>query len=194
MAVGLVVVGSVVAFIASSIQANSENIRSIRLNQELRALTEVVAREVRRARYVQAAPAVPPSPYNRIAAGVNCLQFSYEPVTVQTAGGGTATLASGRAFWAQNDRLMAAQGTVNAATPVIPCSNGTALSSAEVRITGFAATDPAAGPCSSGDPAINASCTALDIAITGALGPVGDPGTITRSFAQRVRIRSAPYP
>lgn len=201
MAVGLVVVGSVVAFIASSIQANSENIRSIRLNQELRALTEIVAREVRRARYVRAQigtiGATPPvvSPYNQIAVGVNCLQFSYEPVTVQTAGGGPATIASGRAFWrdTDNNRLMTAQGTVIAGTPVIGCNNGTALSSAEVRITGFTVTDPAAGPCAQGATAqANANCIVLDIGITGAIGPPND--VISRSFAQRVRVRSAVQP
>ncbi len=53
MAIGLVVIGSAIALMVSVMSANAENLRSTRLTQELRALTEIVARELRRSRYME---------------------------------------------------------------------------------------------------------------------------------------------
>lgn len=53
MAIGLIVVGSAIALMVSVMRANSENMQSTRLTQELRALTDIVMREVRRARYME---------------------------------------------------------------------------------------------------------------------------------------------
>lgn len=50
LAVGLVVSFAVVSFIASLIQTNAETIQATRLNQELRTISEIVSRELRRAR------------------------------------------------------------------------------------------------------------------------------------------------
>ncbi|MBW3550191.1 MAG: prepilin-type N-terminal cleavage/methylation domain-containing protein [Proteobacteria bacterium] len=49
--VGLAVVLATLGFVVSVAQANSENIQVTRLTQELRAITEVMTRELRRARY-----------------------------------------------------------------------------------------------------------------------------------------------
>lgn len=51
MAIGLLVIGSAIALMVSVMRANSENMQSTRLTQELRALTDIVSRELRRARY-----------------------------------------------------------------------------------------------------------------------------------------------
>ena len=51
MSIGLIVIGSAIALMVSVMRANSENMQSTRLTQELRALTDIVARELRRARY-----------------------------------------------------------------------------------------------------------------------------------------------
>ncbi|MBB5015188.1 PilW family protein [Rehaibacterium terrae] len=50
--VGLLVVLATITFIASIARANSQDIQVTRLTQEVRALSEVIVREVRRARYV----------------------------------------------------------------------------------------------------------------------------------------------
>ena len=50
LAVGLIVSFAVISFIASLLQTNSLTIQSTRLNQELRTISELVARELRRAR------------------------------------------------------------------------------------------------------------------------------------------------
>jgi prepilin-type N-terminal cleavage/methylation domain-containing protein len=52
MALGLIVVAAVLAFIFSLIRANSETVLDTRLNQELRATMAVIAGEVKRARAI----------------------------------------------------------------------------------------------------------------------------------------------
>lgn len=52
MAVSLVVALAAVGFVVSLIKANSENLKVTRLTQELRSLSEVMGREIRRARHV----------------------------------------------------------------------------------------------------------------------------------------------
>lgn len=53
MAIALIVIGSAIALMVSIMRANSENLQSTRLTQELRALSDIVARELRRARYME---------------------------------------------------------------------------------------------------------------------------------------------
>jgi prepilin peptidase dependent protein B len=53
LAIGLIVVGAVLAFTLSSLTANSEYVQSTRLNQELRNSMDFISRELRRAGYDQ---------------------------------------------------------------------------------------------------------------------------------------------
>lgn len=53
LAIGLIVVGAVLAFTLSSLTANSEYVQSTRLSQELRNSMDFVSRELRRAGYDQ---------------------------------------------------------------------------------------------------------------------------------------------
>lgn len=53
LAIGLIVVGAVLAFTLSSLTANSEYVQSTRLSQELRNSMDFVTRELRRAGYDQ---------------------------------------------------------------------------------------------------------------------------------------------
>ncbi|HET6602740.1 MAG TPA: prepilin-type N-terminal cleavage/methylation domain-containing protein, partial [Xanthomonadaceae bacterium] len=48
---GLIVIGAVLAFTVATVQSNTENVQATRLAQELRALMNLVARDVRRAGY-----------------------------------------------------------------------------------------------------------------------------------------------
>lgn len=52
-AVALIVVASATTLMVSVMQSNAQNVASTRLTQELRALTEIIARDLRRARYNQ---------------------------------------------------------------------------------------------------------------------------------------------
>jgi prepilin-type N-terminal cleavage/methylation domain-containing protein len=51
LVLGLILVGAVLSLVVASMRANAENVQSTRLNQELRALAEIIGREVRRARF-----------------------------------------------------------------------------------------------------------------------------------------------
>jgi prepilin peptidase dependent protein B len=53
MAIGLVVIGSVLSFTMSSLTANSEYVQATRLSQELRNSMDFISRELRRAGYDQ---------------------------------------------------------------------------------------------------------------------------------------------
>jgi prepilin-type N-terminal cleavage/methylation domain-containing protein len=85
MAAGLVLLGAVLALLASSARANAITIQSTKLSQELRALSGIVVGEVRRARYNPAAlsniglgnAALNPYDEVRIEGGGSCLRFSY---------------------------------------------------------------------------------------------------------------------
>ena len=48
--VGLVITGAVVSFIASTVTANNATMRATKLSQELRTLTELISRDLKRAR------------------------------------------------------------------------------------------------------------------------------------------------
>ena len=52
LVLGLIVSGSVIAFIGSVVRANAQTIRVTRLNQELRSASEMIGRELRRAQSV----------------------------------------------------------------------------------------------------------------------------------------------
>ena len=51
--IALIVTGSAIALMVSIMQANGQNIASTRLTQELRAVAEIVSRDVKRARYME---------------------------------------------------------------------------------------------------------------------------------------------
>ena len=73
MVAGLIVIGAVIVFTISTVQAYSENIRSSRLTQELRTSMNILAREVRRAGYDSASvtrvlTATNPSNFNAVSA------------------------------------------------------------------------------------------------------------------------------
>lgn len=52
MVAGLVLMGSVLVLVAANMQSNAQTVRDMRTTQESRALTEVIARELRRNGYV----------------------------------------------------------------------------------------------------------------------------------------------
>lgn len=209
MAVGIIVIGAAVAFIVSSVRANSENLRSIRLTQELRALTELIGREIRRARHVAApdllaAIGQDPLPasvtqYNGVLARDNgnadCIEFSY---FIPDDDDPNTDFRPGRIIWLENDRINVARyGAGDIPTALTDfCAGpppGTAepISSAEVRITAFDL-DGSDAACFSTVQAVNVNCQAINLRIEGRLGTGADE--IVRSFGQRVRIRSSANP
>lgn len=86
LVLGLIVSLAVIGFIAALLRSNSETILATRLTQELRSLNEVMAREVRRARYVEdpigalASPATTDPFEFVITDSGRCITFGYQAV------------------------------------------------------------------------------------------------------------------
>lgn len=178
MVVGLVVVLAAVTFIVSVARANSEDIQVTRLNQELRSLSEVISRELRRARYVadpialagQGPSVTAPHDAVNISANRSCVTFSYDdppnpgaPVTR------SIHLVNGGVF-------MSSDGTA--------CSGGVQISSPQVVITALQFT-----------PQPNAAALQADLqvdqVITGQLSDAKPPlDTVSRTFRHTIYLRS----
>jgi prepilin-type N-terminal cleavage/methylation domain-containing protein len=168
LAIGLVVVGAVLAFTLSSVTTNSEYIQSTRLSQELRNSMDFVSRELRRAGYDQnnasytarstvAAPVI--SPFGRIFATADangtgtatdsCVIYAYD----RDAGtSGTVDLARGEIRAIRLGYTPAGVGVIEvaqSATGVTPACGGTAPD-----YTKYPATCSAAGWCALSDPTV----------------------------------------
>ena len=128
LAIGLVISIAAIGFVVSLGKANSDDIRVTRLTQELRSLSEVISREIRRARYVE-------DPIGLVGQGA--------------AAGGNDTVAlqnSGRCINIEYDEpppvgtlvqrsiyLNTVDGRIYT-TANFTCTGGTAISSPEVAI------------------------------------------------------------
>lgn len=173
VSLGLIVVLAAVGFVASIAKANSENIQATRLTQELRSISEVLGREIRRARYVA-------DPIGLIGQGggnnrdlitineaADCIVFGYDEPPDPPSPAVTVS------------RSIRLSGTSVFLNPTgTNCTGGTALNSQEVQITDLTFTRNAAR---------------VDIEITGRLGnaPSGSNlAAVTRTFRQTIYVRS----
>ena len=176
MVVGLVVVLAATGFVASVAKANSENIQVTRLTQELRSLSEIMVRELRRARYVS-------DPVSSIATGGtvhhdvitlngagNCIVFSYDEPPDPPAPAVTAS----RSIWLSGTSIF-----INGAGTT--CSGGNSVNSAQVQITNLQFVQDATNP------------SRYDVTVSGRLTTPA-PGSaldgLTRTFRQTVYVRS----
>ena len=183
MVAGLILIGSVIALVVSSAQVNAATMRSVRLTQELRALTEIVVKEVRRARYSQSAISnigltaggIPTSAraYDTISISSSppCIQFSYQ----RTDGN------HGRTFVLRSGQLMF--GT--AATPPTCVEATTALSSPQLTISTLSFVDGNSSTADSVPP---------DTILLTVAGSLSADTSITRSMSELIRLPSARLP
>lgn len=176
MVLSLIVAGAAVAFLVSIAKANSENLQTTRLTQELRALTEVMGRELRRARYVADPIGLVASggANNRdtitIANAGSCIIFGYdEPPDPPNP----AVTVSRSIRLDGNEVLLNPAGSA--------CSGGTPINSPQVQVTTLQFIPDAA----------NAS--RFDIEVSGRLA-TPEPGTalygLERTFRQTIYVRS----
>jgi prepilin-type N-terminal cleavage/methylation domain-containing protein len=182
MVISLIVSFAAISFFLSLARANSEDLRVTRLTQELRAISEVVGREIRRARYVadpignvaQAGVGTPPQDNDALtinAAG-NCLSLQYDRPPSEAAG------LIQRAIYLDNGRVYLSSTTA--------CSGGTAISSEQVVISGLAFDNDMTAPYDSTPVA-----SFVRARVSGRLASAtGDLATLTRTFQQDVYIRS----
>lgn len=171
---GLIITFAVTSFVAMTISNSSATVRATRLTQELRALTEVVAREVRRARSVQdpisrvgtGCTAASTCNFSTITVSAGCILYSYAGAAggdfravrrVATDGVGSLVLASG------------------AVAPTCDTA-GTQLNSSLVDVTAF-------------DVAVDATnASRIDISISGRM--IGDSAGTIHTFRTTVYVRS----
>ena len=204
LVVGLIVVGSALAMTVSIIHTNSENVRYTRLTQGLRAVSEIVARELRRARSIDdpiehiGRPDLDPGPYNIFdTTSPTCAIYAYQgpakPHRVIRRVAGAGSPARGTVQLA----------TADVATNLTCTATGDILNSAQIDITDFCILKSLPPPDANGiyhcsdAVAANKDCTDLCyLNITGAY--VGDqsadnrvqPRSVTTAF----RVRSAKLP
>ena len=171
VALGLIVIGSLIALFVSISQSNASNLRSTRLTQELRAVSEVITRDLRRARFVDGAiaqigrGASAASGFNDITISTGCIQYAY-----QNASLGDFRSISVRGSGGMGQIVLAAGGAAPGCN-----ANGLRLSSPEVDITGLSFNE--------------ISTNLIEITVRGKLNGVA--GSPERQFVQAVRVRSS---
>ena len=170
LAVSLIVALSAVGFVVSLVKANTETLHMTRLTQELRSLSEVVSREVRRARYVNDPVGLIGSlggtnhdAINTSTAG--CIIFSYDDPPNPPTPGVTVS---------RSIRLNGEAIFLNTAGTA--CTGGAAISTPQVRITGLSFTRTG---------------SRIDMSMTGELAdPPPALDGVARTFRQTIYIRS----
>lgn len=186
IALGLIVVLAAVGFVVAVAKSNSENIQATRLTQELRSISEVVGREVRRARFVA-------DPVGLIGSGgavnrddiypqadgipANCIVFSYDEPPTPPAAGVAVTRS---VYFVPADGEIFLNPTVVPAGPLlsaVDCAGGSVLNTPQIVITNFQVTKTG---------------SQVDIDITGRLAaPAGSSlASATRRFKKTVYVRS----
>jgi prepilin-type N-terminal cleavage/methylation domain-containing protein len=170
MTLGLIVIGSVLTLFVSISQSNANNLRSTRLTQELRAVSELIARDLRRARFLDGSIAQigrgnsADSRFSAISISGSCIRYGY-----QNAPMGNFRSVSRRGSTGLGSIVLAAGATSPACT-----AGGLTLSSPEVDITALTFTEPVAN--------------LIEITVSGRLRAT--PDATPRTFIQSVRVRS----
>jgi prepilin-type N-terminal cleavage/methylation domain-containing protein len=180
LVVGLIVVLAATGFVVSVAKANSENIQVTRLTQELRAVSEVMSREIRRARYVSDAVGLigtggaanndtlepRDKATNTFANPGNCIVFKYdEPPTA---------VAVSHSIRLEGNNVVLNPSSTN-------CSGGNVINSPQVRITALQFARDATNP------------SRYDITVSGQLAsvpPISSLYGLTRTFRETVYVRS----
>ncbi|GAB3728188.1 hypothetical protein GCM10028862_05440 [Luteimonas pelagia] len=173
LAVGLIVVGAVLALLLSIMRSNQQTIQATRLTQELRATAELINNDLRRARGVDdplsVAKLAAGNPFKDITVGASCVQYAYD--------GGV-----GGDF--RSVRLAGGKVVIAANAAVANCGTaGVALTSDGVVIESLVFSAPGAPPAD--------RVRQIDMTITGRLANP-DPGVaaIRRTITQSIFIPS----
>lgn len=88
MTLGMAAMAGVITMFANSVKNNSEGLKQIRLNQELRAVVDLMARDVRRSGYWRNADGTTANPFQSLSiSGSDCITFSYDQNPYNTDAG-----------------------------------------------------------------------------------------------------------
>jgi prepilin-type N-terminal cleavage/methylation domain-containing protein len=183
LALGLIVVGAVIALVLSIIRSNRQTLQSTRLNQELRATLSVVASDLRRARAVEdpltSALLVGGNPYRAMRASAGCIRYAYDG----------AVDGPWHIIRLENGRILL-EGSAAEPANCSPGGTPTAIGSDQVEITDltFTPTTTSSNPPLPTDEAFVREFT---VTITGHLVDANnDIAGMTRTMSQTVYVRS----
>ena len=181
LVVGLIVVGAVLALVASIMKSNRQTLQSTRLNQELRATVAVIANDLRRARSVTdpLTTAKTGNPYSDVdTATAKCVRYAY-------AGGVGGNY---RVIVLPTSGVNANKVVLSSANAVQTCDAakaGSRLSSDQVAITALTFSP------STTTAVARKSTRRFDITITGNLiDQDAELSTVSRTISQSVYVRS----
>lgn len=176
LVVGLIVVLATTGFVVSVARTNSENIQVTRLTQELRAVSEVMARELRRARYVAdpvgliASAGATNNDAIELNQGLDCVRLRYDEPPYLT----NVPVTAARSIGLDGTNIVLKLDNSG-------CSGGNPVNSPQVRITALQFVRDVASP------------SRYDITVSGRL-TTPPPGSaldgLTRTFRQTVYVRS----
>lgn len=195
LAIGLIISGAVIAFVAATLKANSETIQSMKLNHELRALSELIARDIRRARSME-------DPLANIGTGCStdptstspepCAGLDFNDVDISTAGCILYAYDSPDGNDLRAVRLATTSGVgavlFNRQPTTAPTctSGGTQISSNLLDIESMTFTN-----CTYTDAATGTAVTMNDcINLTLSAKLVNDPDNITYTYRTSIGVRS----
>lgn len=197
MTIGLILISAVVALTVSVLRTNAETVTVAKLTQEGRAISDLVSREVRRARYsgnyrvfVGAAGAIPNAfgvmqinatsiPTAAALTSGSCLRFSYDADddgAVDTNEVKVVSLYNEAVYFKQFSSYAAATCVGSAAQ----AANALRISSPDVRVTSFQFRSYAT---------TSSDVNRIDLLFTLALA---GNSAITRRFDQQIQLRN-PY-
>ena len=197
MTIGLILISAVVALTVSVLRTNAETVTVAKLTQEGRAISDLVSREVRRARYsgnyrvfVGAAGAIPNAfgvmqinatsiPTAAALTSGSCLRFSYDADddgVVDTNEVKVVSLYNEAVYFQQFPSYAAATCVGSAAQ----AANALRISSPDVRVTSFQFRSYAT---------TSSDVNRIDLLFTLALS---GNSAITRRFDQQIQLRN-PY-
>jgi prepilin-type N-terminal cleavage/methylation domain-containing protein len=138
---GLIVVAGAVGVIVAISRANSEAIQSTRINQEMRALASVIGEEIRRARRLHdpityvGQGGTSSGPFDTIdTSTAGCLVYGYQDAAINDGTVANVDAVNNyQAIYLSNGSIIFAKDT----SAVSCTSNGTALNSPQLNITGL---------------------------------------------------------
>ena len=86
-AIGVIAMAGAISVFSTSVKSNGDNLKRIRLNQELRAIMDVMVRDIRRAGYWSIADGTTPNPFStlNVSGDEKCITYRYDFATVPPA-------------------------------------------------------------------------------------------------------------
>lgn len=181
----LLVVATVMTIFFANVKSNSENIKMVMLNQDLRVAMRFIADEVKRAGYSASSANSTFIDELHVIPAVNCLLYSYDLNESGAVNGGERfgiKLDSGAIKWTNN------RGTCATTDPSC-CRSGTyneITNTDLVTITSFSLTPTSISTATS------TMIEHIDVAITGEVSL--NPGTASRTIQETIRVRNDDAP